>query len=355
MIKKKIVIATDSFKGCLKSSEVEDALAEGLMGRYADAEIIRVPATDGGDGMLEAIANALQARYVDVSVHDALMRPVMARYAITDHGTAVIESAKACGISLLTPDELNPLNATTYGVGELIAHAVRNGARKIIIGLGGSATSDCGTGMLNAITDIFGGNMESFDVCIPDVTIDVLSDVTNPLYGNNGAAAVFGPQKGATPDVVRILDSRARKLASKARKRQGHDMSMAPGAGAAGGLGYALMQFMGAEIHRGAEYFLNLVNFDDMLDDSSLVITGEGSADKQTLMGKIPSAILTHAQNLNIPVCIVAGKVKDNEKLLAAGFSEVICINDGLPEGISPLNRDVAIEQLRKTAGKLRL
>lgn len=343
---KKIVLAIDSFKGCLSSGDVEDAVEAGLEGY----DIVKVPVTDGGDGMLDAFTSVLNIKKQKVVVHDALMRRVEAEFAITDDGIAIIESAQACGIMRLKPEELNPRVATSYGVGELIARVLKLGARKIVIGLGGSATSDCGLGMLNALIKIYTWNRpgKNFDdIHIPECKIDILSDVNNPLYGEQGAAAVFGPQKGATPEMIEDLDRRAKTFATMSAKHMGYDRSQQPGAGAAGGLGYALMQFLGAKVFSGAEYFLNTVHFDDIINGASLVVTGEGSADRQTLMGKIPSVVLQHAKSQNIPVALLAGKIQDAEELKSAGFQQVININDGYSPEDNPLNPDFARQRLK--------
>lgn len=348
---KKVVLAIDSFKGCLTSAEAEAAVAEGLDG----CDVVKIPVTDGGDGMLDAFAATLHAKRQKVVVRDAMMRLVEAEYALTDDGVAVIESAQACGIMRLKPEELNPRVATSYGVGQLIADALKRGSRKIVIGLGGSATSDCGLGMLHALVDIFtdrrpGRNID--DISMPHCEIDILSDVDNPLYGERGAAAVFGPQKGATPQMVDCLDRRARTFARMAAKHLGFDCSERAGAGAAGGLGYALMEFLGANVFHGAEYFLSLVNFDEIIRGTDVIVTGEGSADKQTLMGKIPSAILRHAESQHIPVVLLAGKVSDADELRAAGFSKVVDINAGYDTNENPLDKEVARRRLKNLRKK---
>ena len=211
----KIILAIDSFKGCLTSEEVENIISSSLIS--CDAEIRRIPMSDGGEGMLEAFISAMNGNIVEAEVHDPLMRPIKARYGISPDGTAVIETAKACGLTLMSAEERNPLTATTYGVGELIIHALQNGCKSFVIGLGGSGTSDSGEGMLKAISGYFHAGQNIKDIIEKEMghcRFTLASDVRNPLYGANGAAYVFAPQKGATPEMVIELDNRARKFAA---------------------------------------------------------------------------------------------------------------------------------------------
>ena len=227
--------------------------------------------------------------------------------------------------------------ATSYGTGQLVVDAVRRGCKHIIVGLGGSATSDCGIGMLRAIIDAFAKNGKWDDVReLNDVRFTIATDVTNPLCGENGAAHIFAPQKGASHDDVLALDARAKRFAEASAKHLGRDCQNTPGAGAAGGLGYAFLQYMNAECRSGIDLLLDTIHFDDLLQDAELVITGEGSADRQTLMGKLPFGILQRAQKHhilssrmrhNIPVILIAGRIADEQQLLAAGFARVACIN----------------------------
>jgi len=257
------------------------------------------------------------------------MRPIKACYLL--QGTlAVVEMAQASGLTLLAEHERNPLRASSYGTGQLIAHAVRQGARHIIVGLGGSATSDAGQGMLRALIDSFAPRGDWDDIKeLRAVRFTMASDVRNPLCGPQGAAHVFGAQKGATAEMMEQLDARARRFAQEAAARFGFDRSQDEGAGAAGGLGYALLQYLNAESRSGIDLLLEAAAFDRMAREADLIITGEGSADRQTLMGKLPMGILHHAQG--IPVCLIAGRVTDRNLLLQAGFTRVECIN---PPGI---------------------
>lgn len=327
-----IILAIDSFKGCLTSEEVEAIFAQALTAR--GATVRSLPMSDGGEGMLKAFISALHGQIVPAEVHDPLMCPLLASYGIAPDGTAVIETAKACGLTLMTPEERNPLIATTYGVGELIAHALRRGCKRFIIGLGGSGTSDAGKGMLQALTDNFAPHGTIHDVLSRETAgcqFTLASDVRNPLCGKEGAAFIFAPQKGATPQMVEELDRRARQFADSSARLMGKDASTEPGAGAAGGLGYAFMQYFNATAQSGADLLLDLTAFDQQLEQADLVITGEGHADRQTLMGKLPERILQRARKHHVPVWLVAGQTDDAEELIAAGFSRV---DELTPEGM---------------------
>ena len=321
---KKIIVAIDSFKGCLTSVEANQAASEGIIDKMPDAQVVQVPVSDGGEGWLEAFKAAIGGEIIEVNVKDPLMRPIVAQYLVQGD-TAVIEIAKASGLTLLKLEERNPMVATSYGTGQLVVDAVRRGCKRIIVGLGGSATSDCGIGMLEAI--------ENSKLKIKnDVHFTIATDVTNPLCGENGAAHVFAPQKGASHDDVLALDARAKRFAEASAKHLGRDCHNMPGSGAAGGLGYAFLQYMHAECRSGIDLLLNTIHFDDLLQDADLVITGEGSADRQTLMGKLPFGILQRAQKNGVPVMLIAGRIADEQILLDAGFARVACINPpGLP------------------------
>ena len=316
---KKVIVAIDSFKGCLTSAEANQAASEGILDKMPDAKVVQVPVSDGGEGFLEAFQAAMGGEIVEVNVKDPLMRPIVAQYLIQGD-TAVIEIAKASGLTLLSPEERNPMVATSYGTGQLVVDAVQRGCKHIIIGLGGSATSDCGIGMLEAI--------DNAKLTIDnDVRFTIATDVTNPLCGEQGAAFVFAPQKGATHDDVLALDARAKRFAEASAKHLGRDCQNMPGAGAAGGLGYAFLQYMNADCRSGIDLLLDTIHFDDLLQDADLVITGEGSADRQTLMGKLPFGILQRAQRHHVPVMLIAGRIADEQLFLDAGFSRVACIN----------------------------
>lgn len=317
-------------KGSLSSADANRAAADGVRHVFPDADIVQIPVSDGGEGFIDAFQAAIGGTLQKVTVRDPMMRSITAKYLLRDQ-EAVIEIAQASGLTLLSEEERNPMVATSYGTGQLIADAVRKGARRIIVGLGGSATSDAGIGMLRALIDAFAKHGQFDDIAeLHDIQFTIASDVKNPLCGVQGAAYVFAPQKGASPEMVKRLDARARKFADVSAKHFGYDCSNDEGAGAAGGLGYALLQYMHATCRPGIEVLLETARFSKVVKDADLVITGEGSADRQTLMGKLPVGVLQ--QSSGVPVCLIAGCISDREALLQAGFSDVRCIN---PESIS--------------------
>ena len=341
------LVAIDSFKGCLSSAEANCAAKEGILRAFPGAEVVQIPVSDGGEGWLEAFQSAIGGEMVEVSVCDPLMRPIKARYLLQGD-TAVIEMAQASGLSLLSVEERNPMKASSYGTGQLVVAAVRRGCRHIVVGLGGSATSDAGMGMLEAVREAFGtDNVWEDQTPLKQVKFTVATDVNNPLCGPEGAARVFAPQKGATVEMVVALDDRARQFADASAARFGRDCRMFPGAGAAGGLGYAFMQYLGAERKSGIELLLDAARFDELVLKSDLVVTGEGAADGQTLMGKLPYGIMRRARRYGVPVWLIAGRVENCRRLLDAGFSRVECIN---PSGLAleeAVKKEVAQANIR--------
>ncbi len=352
---KRVVVAIDSFKGCLRSAEANAAAAAGVSEVWPDAEVKEVTVSDGGEGFMEAFYAAIGGTIQSVQVHDPLMREVSAKYLLNGQ-TAVIEVAEACGLWRLNEEERNPLIATSYGVGELILDAVSKGAEEIIVGLGGSGTSDAGIGMVKALeatqtkSDEHGTTIPLLD-SHPTLRFVIASDVNNPLCGENGAAAVYGPQKGATPEMVEELDKRAKVFAEESAQRMGYDCSQEAGAGAAGGLGYALMQYLRAERRSGIDLLLETIGFDSLVQGADLIFTGEGASDRQTLMGKLPVGILHHSGKA--PVCLIAGKISDAETLCQAGFAEAVCINPPhlpLEEAMRP---EVAKRNIQETVARI--
>lgn len=307
---KKIVIACDSYKGCLSSSEVSDAVAEGVSEVYPDCEVVRLAVADGGEGTVEALVDTLGGHLEWAEVSDPLGRPVRAAYGVAGD-LAIIESAAACGLALLTREERNPLIATTKGLGELILAAVDKGCRRFLIGLGGSATNDGGMGMIG---------VEGFLEKTRGLQFTIACDVDTPYIGKNGASRVFGPQKGASGQDVEVLEERLRGYALKISEDTGIDVSDMPGAGAAGGLGGAFRAYLGAELKRGVDLVLDQIGFDSVIAGADLVITGEGCSDYQTLKGKTAVGVLERAERLNIPVALVSGAVRDEKMLRDRGF-----------------------------------
>ena len=351
----KFISAIDSFKGCLTSAEAGDAACKAIIRACRAASCRTLTVSDGGDGMLEAFSQALGAQYVSTAVSDPLGRSTTARYA-TVSGTAVIETAQACGMALLRSDELSPLTATTRGVGELITDAFSRGCRHFIIGLGGSATSDAGMGMLRAIAEAISPTRGIYGIGstpLADCRFTLVSDVVNPLYGPNGAAHVFARQKGASPSDIEELDRRAHQIAAEASTALHRDMSSRPGAGAAGGLGYAFMQFLGAECRPGADYLLDLLHFDSMVDADTIVITGEGHADRQTLMGKLPYRIMRRAALGGAATWLIAGGISDERSLTEAGFTLTAATTPpGMPL-CKAMGKPTAISNIQSTITRL--
>ena len=246
-------------------------------------------------------------------------------------------------MTLLSQAELYPLIATTYGVGEILVDAMKNGCKRFIVGLGGTATSDAGKGMLEALAPYM--NLFQHE----DFSFTIATDVDNPLYGKQGAAYTFAPQKGATPEMVEILDQQARIFAEESANKYGYDCSLQPGAGAAGGLGYAFMQYLHANRYSGATLLMDMIGFDHLLTHADLVFTGEGKSDKQTLMGKLPFAIMQRAKQSNVPTILLAGQVFDKDSLLQAGFQEVLCINPSHLSIDEAMNKENALKNIQRT------
>ena len=324
----KIVIACDSFKGSCSAVDVTAYLERGLKRVRPELEVVKVPVADGGEGTVDALLFATGGERIAVQVSDPLGRPITANFGILPDGTAALEMAAASGLTLLTRDERDPRIASTFGTGQLIRAALDRGCRRLILGIGGSATNDGGTGMASALGARFldgdnnplppGGaalarlnriDVSELDPRLKECEIIVACDVTNPLCGPNGASAVYGPQKGAGPETVRELDQALARYAAVLARDLGCDVADVPGAGAAGGLGAGLLAFCGAQIRSGIDSVLDAVRFETLLDGADLVITGEGAVDRQTLFGKVPAGVATRARAAlpGIPVIAVAG------------------------------------------------
>lgn len=324
---RKIVIASDSFKGSLTSLEVAEAAAEGVRRACPSCRAVCLPIADGGEGMVMAMAASLNAEEVSVTVIGPLGKKVTAVYAMTPDGTAVMEMAQASGLTLLSKEERNPLLTSTYGTGEMILDALKRGCRRFIIGIGGSATNDGGTGMLEALgfgfigkdghrlEGLCGGMMEEIaGIDAGSVRSDVMKsefiiacDVDTPFCGPEGAAEVFAPQKGADRKSVEKLEAGMKSLCRLISETNGMDLSKIPGSGAAGGLGGAFRAFLNARLERGIDTVLELNGFDRQIADADLIITGEGRIDGQTLHGKVVSGIAARAGIYGIPVIAIAG------------------------------------------------
>ena len=327
----KVVAAIDSFKGSMTSLEVAAAFEKGVKKVYKDAEFIKIPLADGGEGTVKALIDNLDGKMVNIKVKDPLMRDIDSFYGISGDGkTAVIEMAAASGLPLLSSNERNPLKATTFGTGELIKDALEKGCREFIIGIGGSATNDAGTGMLSALGYIFldeNGNelepngenlinIKSFkdDKVMKEVSeakFLIACDVDNPFYGINGAAHVYGKQKGATGDIIKILDDGMRNFSNVIEKIKKTDISNISGSGAAGGLGGAFTAFFNSELKPGIDIITEKIELENKINSSDYVITGEGRIDFQSAMGKTPSGVAKLAKKYGIPVIAIGGSVDD--------------------------------------------
>lgn len=341
-----ILLAPDSFKGSLSSLQAAKCMEKGIRKVFSSAIIQTVPIADGGEGTVEALVSASKGIYKTNTVTGPLGRPVKAVWGRLPDGTAVIESAAASGLPLVKPEERNPLAATTYGTGELIRAALDEGCRRIVLGIGGSATTDGGAGMAQALgvslrdaqgREIgFGGGTLSSAVALDAAGLDprlreteivAACDVRNPLVGKNGAAAVYGPQKGATAEQVELLDRGLRHLAQLTERTLGAAYGGRPGAGAGGGLGFGLMAFCGARMRPGIDLVLDTAGFDRMLDSSDLVLTGEGNLDAQSAYGKAVAGVAARAGRRGIPVLAVAGGLgEDLEPLYNLGLSAAVSI-----------------------------
>ena len=351
----KVVLAIDSYKGCLSSTQVEQEVADALRLHWPDVCIDQIPIADGGEGTLQVIAQMLGADPVLCMACNPCMEPVSAQYAVVPQSeTAIIEMAAVSGLPLIEAHRRNPLLTTTYGTGQLIADALHRGCRHFIIGIGGSATNDCGVGMLQALGyrffdadcrllhqggEVLGRIASWDDSSVPpelkQCRFTVACDVSNPLYGPLGGAYVFAPQKGADDTMVKQLDAGMRHFSQVVCRVLNIDISGIPGSGAAGGMGGGMIAFLGARLISGADLVLQLSHFEERISDAHLVITGEGRMDEQTLMGKIPGKILHLAQLRHIPVVGLAGKVVDESRLLSAGFSQLV----GITPPDMPLHR----------------
>lgn len=373
---KKVVLAFDSFKGSLSSEEAAARAQTAIGHLFPGCETVTALVADGGEGTTEAIVRALGGSRRTVRVHDPLMRPIEAQYGWIDGGcTAVMEMAAASGLTLLADSERNPWQTSTFGLGEMIADALRAGCRKFLIGIGGSATNDGGCGMLRALgfrlLDDRGRELDGTGGSLAELrTIDdrgameelhgaeftVACDVDNPLFGPQGAAHVFARQKGADRQMIERLDEGLRNFARVVERHTGTPIATVPGAGAAGGLGAGMKSLLHARLVPGIEMLLDAIGFEDMLRGADLVLTGEGRLDAQTLHGKVPCGILAAAHRQQIPVIALGGSVEEPGPLTDNGFTAVFPIVPGpvtLAEAMRPeragANLENTVEQIMRT------
>ena len=365
----KIVIAPDSFKGSLSALEAAKAIEKGVKKARPDAETVLVPVADGGEGTLDSLVSATDGRKVQVNVKGPLLKTVQAEYGVLgDEKTCVIEMASASGLCLIEPSQLNPFITTTYGTGELIKKALDNGFRRFILAIGGSATNDGGAGMLQALgmklldadgqSIRFGGgalrelaqiDASEFDTRIAESEFLIASDVQNPLVGRHGASYVFGPQKGATLEMVEQLDQNLEHYADLVEKLTGIRLHEMPGAGAAGGIGGAFQAFFPSEMSRGIDVVVEYAGLKEKLIGAECVFTGEGQIDFQTASGKTPMGVAQEAKKHGIPVFALAGSIGQGIDILYEhGITSVHSIVNGPMALEEAMNRGA--ELLERTA-----
>ncbi len=358
----KILIAPDKFKGSLSADDVSKNVAKKLVELIADIEIVILPLADGGEGFVDVLIGNKEIKKNEITVNDPINRWINSQYCIVENNTAIIEMANASGLHLLSKSERNPLKTSTLGTGQLIKDAIEKGAKEIIVGIGGSATNDAGMGMATAFGYRFfdkndqmlvpsGENM--IKVCKivepatrpwENINIKVACDVTNSLYGVNGAAYVFAKQKGANPQQIKELDRGLRQFSSVVNKHFGQDFHFNEGAGAAGGLGYGLMAFLNAKLMSGIDLILDVNDFDKKLTNVNYVITGEGKIDTQTLAGKVVSGVVQRAKIKGVPVIGICGVIDlDDGQINELGLLKIFSIK----------NKDISLEYAMENAAIL--
>ncbi len=346
----KVLIAPDSYKGCLSALEVSNAIESAFLEFYPKLNIVKVPIADGGEGTVDALVTATGGKLMFSEVLDPLGEKIVAKWGILGDGsTAVIEMASASGLPLVPREKRNPYITSTFGTGQIIKAALDANCKKIVIGIGGSATNDAGSGMAKALGVRFldssgkelcdGGyalqKLEKIDISkidqrIKNTEILVACDVDNPLCGPRGASAVYGPQKGATPEMILELDKALLKFSDIAQQVTGKDVKNTAGAGAAGGLGAGLMFFTEASLMPGVELVLEVTDFNNLVKDADLVITGEGNTDFQTVFGKAPVGVAKAAKKYNIPVVCISGGLGDGyESVFDKGIDAIVSISSG--------------------------
>ena len=359
----KIVIAPDSFKGSNSSMAVATRIETGIRRVFPEVEIVKIPIADGGEGTVEALVAGAGGRIYTADVKGPMGEDCKAEYAILTNGTAALEMAASSGLPMVAQGKRNPLVATTYGVGQMIIAAIERGATDIVIGLGGSATNDGGIGMAQALGVSFkdangnelgfGGGpiakLSSIDVSglderIKNVKITIASDVNNPLCGPKGASAIFGPQKGADPEMVKLLDKNLAHYAEIVKQQLDIDQINTPGAGAAGGLGFGLLVFCGARLNSGIETMLDAVRFEEKLENCDIIVTGEGKIDGQSAFGKVPVGVAGRARRLGIPVLAIVGDIGDGAEAV---------YDFGIDSIMSTVNRAMPLSEAIARGGEL--
>ncbi|MEI9918321.1 MAG: glycerate kinase [Bacteroidota bacterium] len=344
----RVLICPDKFKGSLTASEVCDAAEAGILKKFPDATVIKLPLADGGEGTMQILTNFFHGKIVKLKVHGPLFEEVEATYGTDNGSTAFIEMASASGLQLLEKEKRNPLETTTLGTGELIRHAIQNGATKIVLGIGGSATNDAGIGMASALGYKFfngdqllepiGKNLVHITrIGSPETKIDVIAlcDVNNPLFGPNGAAHIYGPQKGATPEAVELLDQGLVNFEKVARKTFGKSADFA-GAGAGGGIAGGASVFFNLTVKSGIAFLMESLNVAEEIKKADVIITGEGKIDRQTLAGKVVASVARHSIGKKVIALCGVCELRKNEmeKLGISGVISLVDIFTGPEEAI---------------------
>ena len=344
---KKVLLIPDSFKGTMSSAEICDIMERAILENYKDIDIVKIPVADGGEGSVDAFLAAMGGEKVKIKVKGPFFNEIDSFYGIIEGGkTAVIEMAAASGLPLVE-GKANPSKTTTYGVGQLMEDALNKGCKKIIIGLGGSSTNDAGCGAAAALgvkfydkdgkefiptggtlKDVFRIDKSNLNPLLKNVEIITMCDIDNPLYGENGAAYIFGPQKGADENMVKELDAGLRHIAGVIEKDMGEKIAGQKGAGAAGGMGAGMVAFFGSKLQMGIETVLDTVKFDELLSDADLVITGEGKIDHQSIRGKVVIGIAKRSKEKNVPLVAIVGDIGNGiDKAYELGVSGIFSIN----------------------------
>lgn len=361
---KKIIIAPDSFKGSLSATEVANAIEKGVHTVFPNCETVKIPIADGGEGTMDTLVSAMGGAKVKMKVHDPLMRSIEVEYGLVNEGVvnigkiAVIEMAIANALTLLSKEEQNPSTTTTFGTGEIIKDALKRGCRSFLIGIGGSATNDAGTGMLRALgyrfldengkeTDGTGKSLSKISTIdesgivqeLKEAHFTIACDVNNTFSGPSGAAFVYAPQKGADKQMVKELDNGMESFRKLIEKEKRVNLNTIQGAGAAGGMGGAFVAFLNAELKPGIEMVLKAVDFEKHLQNADLIITGEGKLDQQTGMGKAGNGVLDAASKINVPVIAIGGSLEDVEYLNKRGFLSLFSITP------SPISVEQAMQK----------
>lgn len=370
---KKIVVAADSFKGSVSSLEVADAAEVAILRSFPGCRVLKIPMADGGEGTVDALIAALGGTKISCMVKGPMGKPVNAVYGmLADEKTAVIEMASASGLTLVPESDRNPLLSSTYGLGEVIKDALSRGCQNFLIGIGGSATNDAGTGMLQALgfrfldkdgqalplggqilSKIHGIDCSGATPELLNATFTIACDVDNPCTGPRGAAHVYARQKGADDQAIHALEEGMKNFVEVVKQVKGIDVNQIPGSGAAGGLGGGFLAFANAALKPGAQMILDALNFQNIIKDADLLITGEGKLDQQTGMGKAPVTILKAAQRQNIPVIAVGGCTEDIQLLNDLGFLAVLPI---LPYPVSmqrAMEKEFTITNITRTLDQL--